>query len=96
MSTGNPLCPICQHRHSSREPHIFKDVKPSKPDENEYQSKPEPQNPKPVKASTKCAKLDPKAPERSARWKSNNRAKYNEYMREYMRKRRKARGPDGP
>ena len=81
----HPVYVSCkEHEQAQNKEH----VNPSKSNENDSQSKPEPQNPKPVKASTNCAKLDPKAPERSARWKSNNRAKYNEYMREYMRKRR--------
>ena len=82
-----------QHEQAQNKEH----VKPPKPDENESQlEKPLPENPETVNTSKDHASF--KERERAAvnKWRSNNRAKYNAYMREYRRKRRKARGPDGP
>ena len=77
LMTGSPLSQNKEH------------VKPSRPDENESQlEKPLPENPETVNTSKDHASF--KERERAAvnKWRSNNRAKYNEYMREYRRKRR--------
>ena len=58
-----PLCPVCEVKHWSGEPHVFKGVSPNvSPNSGHYS--------------------------RNARWRENNRERYNEYQRELMRRRR--------
>ena len=87
-----PECKNCKHAHWSYEPHVWDDTPVSnsvsnKPKTGDVSNKPvsntrkSVSNEKPV--SNKVGTLP-----RVQTWRNNNREKYNDYMREYMRKKR--------
>ena len=101
--TGAPKCRVCEHNHWSHEPHVFAASSQGKSGGGKQRAKQgatarvgraglvrEEAKPKPSPESDSATESQAQSQvARNRVWREKNPSAYREYMREYMRKRRK-------